>query len=130
MTDSGSPPLNAALRTFIEDAFPSVWALETFLALRRDLKAAWTVDALVSELRANTALVTDCLTRLERVGLIVATDGGYRYQPASNALAALADTLQEAYAERPFSIISVITSRRPDSLKGFADSFRLGRWTP
>lgn len=130
MTVSGSPPVDPALQSFIEGAFPSVWALETFLALKREEKTAWTVDSLVSELRANTALVTACLGRLERVGLIVAADGGYRYQPASNTLAALADDLQATYAERPFSIIGVISSRRPDPLKGFADSFRLGGWKP
>lgn len=130
MTVSGSPPVDPALRSFIEGAFPSVWALETFLALKREVDTTWTVEGLVSELRANPVLVTDCLGRLERVGLIVAVGGGYRYQPASNALAALAEDLQATYAERPFSIIGVISSRRPDPLKGFADSFRLGGWKP
>lgn len=130
MTVSGSSAVDPELRSFIEDAFPSVWALETLLVLKRESNTAWTVDALVGELRANTGLVTDCLERLERVGLIVAADGGYRYQPASNTLAGLANALQAAYAERPFSIISVISARRPDPLKGFADSFRLGGWKP
>ena len=124
----GSPPVGPALRGFIEDAFPSVWALETFLVLKRETTRAWSVDGLVGELRANTALVTDCLGRLHRAGLIVADGDGHRYQPASPALAALADDLEAAYAARPFSIIGVITSRRSDALKGFADSFRLGSW--
>lgn len=130
MTVPGPPPVDPALRSFIEGAFPSIWALETFLALKRDAQTAWTVEGLAQELRANTALVTDCLDHLQRAGLIVVAEGGHSYQPASNTLAALADDLQAAYAERPFSIISVITSRRPDPLKGFADSFRLGGWKP
>ncbi len=120
--------MDDARRSFIEGAFPSVWALETFLALKHDGDVAWTVESLVRELRANTSLVTDCLGHLERAGLVVSIEGTYRYQPASKTLAELADDLQAAYAERPFSIISAISSRRPDPLKGFADSFRLGGW--
>ncbi|NJC39799.1 hypothetical protein GGQ87_000057 [Brevundimonas alba] len=129
MTGEGSP-LAPGLRSFVESAFPSVWALETFLALKRDPEAVWSVDGLVRELRASTALVGDCLERLDRAGLIVSVEGGHRYGPASAALSALADDLQSTYAERPFTVTSVITSRRPDPLKGFADSFRLGGWKP
>lgn len=128
VTTPRSTAVDDALRSFIEGAFPSVWALETFLALKRNGEVAWTVEGLVKELRANTSLVTDCLGHLERAGLAVAIDGTHRYQPASKTLAKLADDLQAVYAERPFSIISAITSRRPDPLKGFADSFRLGGW--
>lgn len=122
--------MDPALRGFIEGAFPSVWALETFLALKRAGQTTWTVDGLVGELRANPPLVSDCLAQLQRAGLVVAAEGGYRYQPASRTQAALADELQATYAERPFSIISAITSKRPDPLKGFADSFRFGGWKP
>lgn len=128
MTSESPPKVDPELRAFIEGAFPSVWALETFLALKRGGDNPWSVDRLVGELRANTALVSDCLGRLERAGLVVTTSDGYRYQPASRSLAALSDTLEATHAERPFSIISVITSARPDPLKGFADSFRLGTW--
>lgn len=130
MTAPRSTAVDAALLNFIEGAFPSVWALETFLALQRDGEVSWTVEGLVRELRANTALVTDCLGHLERAGLVVAIDATYRYQPASKTLSRLADDLKAAYGEKPFSIISAITSRRPDPLKGFADSFRLGGWKP
>lgn len=124
------PPVEPALRGFIESAFPSVWTLETFLTLKRNADSAWSVDRLVSELRANTVLVSDCLEHLARVGLITVGDGRHRYQPASKKLASLAEELDAAYAARPFTITNVITSRRPDPLKGFADSFRLGGWKP
>lgn len=130
MTDPSLPGIGPELRAFIEGSFPSVWALETLLALKRNRETAWTVEGLVRELRASTALIADCLDRLERAGLIAAADGAYRYQPASTALGLLADDLHAAYGERPFTVIGVITSIRPDPLKGFADSFRLGRWKP
>ncbi len=120
--------MEPALRDFIESAFPSVWTLETFLALKRTADTAWTVDQLVSNMRANTVLVSDCLQHLDRVGLIALDDKLHRYQPASKKLEFLADELDAAYATRPFAITNVITSRRSDPLKGFADSFRLGGW--
>lgn len=123
-------PLDPAVRAFIESAFPSVWALETFLLLRRRPDETWAVSDIVAELRGSETVVRGCLAALERAGLATQDDGGARYQPASPALAELADTLAAAYAEKPFTVIGMITSRRPDPLKGFADSFRLGGWKP
>lgn len=128
MTTSRVPPLEPDLVAFIEGAFPSVWALETLLALRADPDGEWTSDRLVTELRASGPLVTDCLAVLARGGLVATTEGGVRYAPANARLAALCDQLEAAYRERPVSVTKAITARRPDALKGFADSFRLGGW--
>ena len=130
MTTSGPRPLDADLAGFIESVFPSVWALETLLVMRRDPERVWPGDLLVKELRASGNLISDCLRTLERAGLVAAQDGGHRYQPASAAMAELVDRLAATYAERPFSITNVITARRSNALKGFADSFRLGKWNP
>lgn len=130
MTESGPKTLDADLVGFIESAFPSVWALETLFVMRREPDRAWANDRLVSELRASSNLISDCLKTLERAGLVAAVDGGHRYQPASSAIAGLVDRLAAVYSERPFSITNVITARRSNALKGFADSFRLGKWNP
>ncbi len=122
--------LDPAIQAFTESAFPSVWALETFLLLRHRPDEAWAVTDVVAELRGSDTLVRDCLAALERAGLVTLGAGSARYQPASPTLARLADALAAAYAEKPFTIIGVITSRRSDPLKGFADSFRLGGWKP
>lgn len=125
MNESHVPALESDLVAFIEGAFPSVWALETLLALRSDT-VFWSVDRLVSELRASGPLVDDCLRRLIRAGLVVEADEVFRYAPSSPRLHALCDALEAAYRERPVAITKTITASRPDALKGFADSFRLG----
>lgn len=130
MTDSGRHALDSDLTAFIESALPSVWALETLLLMRRGDDRVWTAEALVSELRASANLMTDCLQALERAGLVAADGEGRRYLPVTPQLAALVDRLAATYAERPFSVTGVITGRRSDALKGFADSFRLGKWKP
>jgi len=123
-----SDPLSPDLSAFIESAVPSVWALETLLLLRAEPDRAWPVDRLVAELRANATLVSDCLGGLERAGLTLSEDGTFRYAPASPTLRALCDELEAAYRERPVAVVNTIARRRPDPLKGFADSFRFGGW--
>jgi hypothetical protein len=127
---SASPPspLGADLTAFIEGAVPSVWALETLLLLRREPEMEWASDRLVAELRASPTLVTDCLNVLQTAGLILGQDGMFRYAPASATLGDLCDRLEAAYRERPVAVVNTITTRRPDPLKGFADSFRFGGW--
>lgn len=105
-----------------------MWALETLLLLRGDADRAWPVDQLVAELRANATLVSDCLAGLERAGLVLGEEGRFRYAPASPTLRALCDELRGAYRERPVAVVNTIARRRPDPLKGFADSFRFGGW--
>ncbi len=127
---SAPPPssLDPELAAFIEGAIPSVWALETLLLLRRSPETAWTPDQLVSELRASAPLVRDCLERLQQTGLAMQHDGRVSFAPASPRLRALCDGLEAAYRERPVAVVHTIASRRPDPLRGFADSFRLGGW--
>lgn len=128
MSAPSSDPLSPDLSAFIESAVPSVWALETLLLLRAEPDRAWPVDRLVAELRANATLVSDCLGGLERAGLTLSEDGTFRYAPASPTLRALCDELEAAYRERPVAVVNTIARRRPDPLKGFADSFRFGGW--
>jgi hypothetical protein len=128
---SGGPSsLAPELVAFVEAAIPSVWALETLILLRSAPDRDWTMDQLVAELRANPALVADCVASLQRAGLVQERDGVARYAPASPGLAVLADALQDAYRQRPVSLVNLIATRRQDPLKGFADSFRLGGRKP
>ena len=128
MSAPSSDPLSPDLSAFIESAVPSVWALETLLLMRASPDRGWAVDTLVAELRANITLVGDCLGGLERAGLVIGEEGAFRYAPASPVLRTLCDELEAAYRERPVAVVNTITRRRPDPLKGFADSFRFGGW--
>ena len=128
VNESRVPPLEPELVAFIEGAFPSVWALETLMLLRREPGTPWSAQRLVFELRASGPLVDDCLARRIKAGLVVAADEAFRYAPANARLLALCDALDAAYRERPVAVTNAIATHRPDALKGFADSFRLGGW--
>lgn len=129
MNSGPDSPISADLASFIESALPSVWALEVLLLLRRDADRAWGVAPLVAELRASHQLVADCLAGLERAGLVARREALVQYAPASPGLAALCEALEAAYRERPVAVVKTIAARRPDPLKGFADSFRFRGWT-
>jgi hypothetical protein len=124
--NKGSSNPDPELVAFVEAAIPSVWALETLILLKGAPDRDWRTDQIVAELRANPALVADCVASLQRAGLVHERDGVARYAPVSPGLAVLADALQDAYRQRPVSLVNLITTRRQDPLKGFADSFRLG----
>lgn len=128
MSAAGQGGVEPELAAFIEAAIPSVWALEALIVLKRNPEIAWATDELVAEMRASTTLVTDCITVLQRAGLVIEQSGTVRYWPASPALAALADALQNTWRERPVAVVNRITARRSDPLIGFADSFRLRGW--
>ena len=67
---------------------------------------------------------------LEGRGLLVsdgATPPGYRYAPARSEEEVAVAELAQSYAERRVSVISFIFSRPLETVRGFADAFRLKR---
>ena len=100
-----------------------MWAVELLLLLRRAPPRCWSTPALVAELRASTSLVTDNLKRLEASGLLVREgEDSVRYAPASPVLDDLAAALEQAYRQRPVTIINLIA--RPNPIQGLADAFK------
>lgn len=124
------PDLDQELLSFIEGAIPSVWALELLVLIRSEPRRPWSVEALVGDLRASDMLVEGILASFQASGLVLATEGRFVYAPASQTLDRLCETLEAAYGERPVTVVNVITARRSDQLKGFADSFRFRGWKP
>ncbi len=110
---------------FIKAAVGSVWALELLLFVRARPERAWTAAQLASELRSNERLAADALRTFEAAGLLAGGPDGFAYAPASPDLDGLTGRLASAYRERPVAVVNAIVSSRPDSLRSFADAFRL-----
>lgn len=119
------PPVDQDLFGFIREQLRSVWALELLLLMRRKPDRRWTPHELVGELRASHSLVNDNLASFERAGLVVADEEGrYVFSPASPLLRSLCDQLDDAYRERPVTVINAIVAP-PDKLQALADAFRI-----
>ena len=121
-----SASLDEDLTAFIRGSLPSVWALELLLLLKQTRDRHWTERDLVLELRASAPLVGEALATLERAGLVSCDDeAGCLYAPASAALDAARERLEEAYKQRPVTVVNVILSTPKGTLQTFADAFRV-----
>ena len=73
-TELVSSPDESILR-FIRASFPSVWALELLLTLKREPRA-WTREQMVAALRASDLVITRALDALVAAGLASIEAGG------------------------------------------------------
>jgi DNA-binding IclR family transcriptional regulator len=110
---------------FVRDSIGSVWALELLLFLRRGHERAWSSAELVRELRSSDTAITDCLTKLVSLGVIVSSEAGYQYKPGSSQTAHAVDELQRLYAAKPISVMKAIMTAPNEKLRIFSNAFRL-----
>lgn len=111
---------------FIAASFPSVWALELLLALKREQRL-WTCNELLASLRASDLVIRKALDALVAAGLASAEGEGVRYQPVSRDAAAWVDRTEELYRTRPNKVRRAIVSASTSSATAFADAFKLRR---
>lgn len=119
-------PPAADVANFIRATFPSVWALELLCFLRKHGGAVVSHDAMVAGLRGSDLVVTQSISSLAAGGLVlVEPDGGARYAPANDAVAAMAAAAEEAYLKGPDAIRRMIVIAGKPGIAAFADAFRL-----
>ena len=111
---------------FVAASFPSVWALELLLALKREPRA-WPREELVSTLRASDLVVAKGLDALVAAGLVSLDDSGARYLPVNRDVSAQVDRAEELYRSRPNKVRRAIISASASSAIAFADAFKLRR---
>lgn len=110
---------------FAAAVFPSVWALELLLVLKRNGARAWWANELIQELRSSQGVVTDALASLLAAGLIVEQEPGqYRYHAASADLDEMVSALQKIYAMKPAVVIRAIVSTPNRKLRLLSDAFK------
>jgi len=112
------------LAAFIGSSFPSVWALELLLLLKRE-KRACSHDELVTSLRASPAVVDKALRTLVAAGLAGFDGHAFSYMPVSQDAAALVDQTEQLYRSHPDRVRRLIVISANKSLAAFSDAFRL-----
>jgi hypothetical protein len=110
------------LLSFLQANIRSVWALELWLLLWSAPERGRTSNELVLELRASTKIVKDVVGQFSRDGLITSDEQGWHISPAHLRLKVLADSLAQAYRERPLHIMGLI---RRDPVQSLADAFKI-----
>jgi DNA-binding MarR family transcriptional regulator len=121
------------VREFITANINSVAQLEVLLLLRRESGVAWSAEDVARALYTTPEMMAAQLAELETRGLLRKTSGSadvYSYAPSTPQLAAAVDLLANLYKERRVTVITTIYAEPVDSVRTFADAFRLRKDKP
>ncbi len=113
------------VKEFISEHIHSLAQLETLLTLRRQPEKLWTVDEVTNYLYLERQMVNDLLVDIVRRGFAEQECGNFRYRTANDIVAGLIDRLAQLYQERRVAVTTEIFAKPVDSVRAFADAFRL-----
>jgi hypothetical protein len=129
--DDGISP---QVRAFITEHVESVMQLELLLLLAGRRDRAWDSTDVAKELRIDPAWVDGQLRAMAAKGMFVAAAGApptqFRYAPKTPDVDRTVADLARAYADRRVTVIGLIFSKPADTLRTFADAFRLRKDRP
>jgi hypothetical protein len=124
--DEGIPQ---EVRAFITEHIDSVLQLELLLLLHTKRSDDFSAAEVVAELRIDPAWAVRQLDDFCARGILACPEAEaprrYRYAPKSPQTDAAIARLEQPYADRRVSVISLIFSKPTDKLRSFADAFRV-----
>ncbi len=116
------------VQRFIAENVHSVEQLEVLLLLHRSASRCWSADDVSRELRIDALSAAGRLADLCERRLLVevaSPEGAYRFEPGTQAQARVVSSLAADYAVRRVSVITLIFSKPVDTIRSFADAFRI-----
>jgi hypothetical protein len=126
MSDPDFPEL---LRSFIQEAIPTVDAAELLIALARERERQFHVPALLEAMHPTAVTEPAArryLTHFQSRGLVEQkSDMSYQYRPDSGELETAVSALTRVYNERPVTLVRMIYAPKDEKIRSFADAFRL-----
>jgi hypothetical protein len=129
VSDEGIPQ---DVRAFIADHIDSVLQLELLLLLHKKRDQHFDAAEVVAELRIDPSWAAAQLDDFSARGILTCVDGPprqYRYAPKEPEMDSAIARLDQTYADRRVSVISLIFSKPTDKLRSFADAFRVRKET-
>jgi hypothetical protein len=120
--------LTDAARQFLIDAIGSLERLDILLLMQHHAERWWTSLALATELRIPAEQVEAGLHALGRhnlIGVRLAEDVVYRYDPGTPLLRQLVDDIVNAHYADRHCVAAIVSSHAAGSARLFADAFRL-----
>jgi hypothetical protein len=112
----------------LKEHIRSVAELEVLLLLHRQHEHWWTAEAVNEELRMSLQSAQDCLSHLHGAKLLERSQdqpASFRLEPALAGGEAVIGQLAEHFKLRVSSVIDAIYAPKRDTLREFADAFRL-----
>lgn len=123
-----SNPLTNRAQQLILDNIPSILQLEILLFLYEARPKIFKLREMVRPLSIESAPLANQLAQLERRNLVIkqtASEASYTYATGLAERDAAMQELSDAYRSHRVSVISLIYTRPADSIRAFADAFRL-----
>ncbi len=114
----------------VVDSLASLQDLQMLLTLMDDPQRWWDARTIAQETGNPSAATGVGLDRLAARNLldIRVTDAvRFRYRPGTPELEQAGAAFADAYRTNPLAVARLVASRRPRSLAGFADAFRIRR---
>ena len=130
MDESTTQPLPDLVTRLVADRIDSIAQLEVLLLLFRAAPRAWTAPEVASELRIDGAWAAEQLAVLrdrQLLGQRAPDSGLHVFAPATPELAKAVDALAACYADRRVALVALLYSRPSDTIRAFADAFRIRR---
>jgi len=120
--------LPEGLTRFIRSTIPSYDAAVVLLLLSRDPEIAWSVGQIAERTGLTSEIVRRYSEHFTRAGLLVAVESDkFRFSCDSPELQDDIAALQQAYDQRPVTLVRFIYSSADEKIRSFADSFKLKR---
>jgi hypothetical protein len=116
------------LRVFLQQRLASIDQIDVILLLRSDASRSWTATEVAKELAMAPEPAAMRLFLLASAGLIVFEASGvprYRYVVLDAEVEPLVQELATAYATSRDAVLALVDTRPPDTLRSFADAFKL-----
>jgi hypothetical protein len=128
MTSSHIDPI---ARRFIIDSIKSVAQLDLLLLLRTNPQQGWTAEELARELRMDPGWTRMQLAAMAKSGILGSPrDDCFIFKPASAQVEQAITATAQAYLLHRVSVIELIYNPEHQSLRDFADAFRLRKEEP
>lgn len=112
------------LARFVRECVGRLETLEVLFLLQSS-ERRWTVQQLKAEMRSSEMSVELGLGILCARGLVVKENDAYLFRPKSPVLEKMTLDLAACYPERRAAVIEAIYSRPRESVRSFADAFRI-----
>lgn len=118
--------IHEQVERFIRRHIRSMSALELLLYLREHADADTDAARLAAALRGNAAALAGMLAFFKSRGLLAENAPGmFRYLPGSAGDEAVLTELARDFRERPVALMDIILAAPSDTIRSFADAFRL-----
>lgn len=122
----GSPP--APVVHFTRTHLRSIEDLQVFVACFDNRERWWDSIAMAREVGVAESVARKALDRLARGNLLdirLTGDVRYRFGPGTQELDTQAAAFAAAYRKNPVDVVRLIVRSLPNSLRDFADAFRI-----